>query len=140
MQQCCKWTYRKHFPPRYIKFRSHEDCSSSCCKYYKKFWTTSSCYVLLGAGGLGFDSMTPYQDRNQNQCLSTREFYRARPSNLTASDTQFTTYKWKRHPQIATSELSFTNPMDKISKLIQSIRQSPVKSQISMGMTGNSTG
>ena len=105
--------------------------------------------------GVGFESIIPYQDSNQNQCLSTREFYRACPSNLTASDaqfyracpsnltasdTQFTTYEQNRHLQTAISERIFTNWMDKISKLSQSVRQSPVQSMTSMGMTGNSTG
>ena len=119
----------KYFLPLYMNLRSNEDCSSTCCKYCKT--VLNNFIPLRTAGRVGFESIIPYHNSNQNQCLSTREFYRACPSNLTASDAQFTTYKQSRHLQTGISEHTFTNWVDKIGKLSQSMRQSPVQSVIS---------
>jgi hypothetical protein len=59
---------------------------------------------LSAAGGWDFESITAYQHKNQNECLSIREFYKAQPSNLDASDTQVTTYTGNRDLQTAISE------------------------------------
>jgi hypothetical protein len=74
-----------------MNFRSNEDCSSISVVNTVK--NSEQLQPVMYCWGGGFESIIPYQDSNQNQCLSTREVYRACPINLTAPDTQFTTYK-----------------------------------------------